>query len=257
MVTTNWKNEIKTAKTAAKAAGKALLDASLKSVISNKGRDIKLKADLEAEAVILNIIEKESSYPILSEESNRHKAFFQENSYLWVIDPLDGTLNYSKGIGFCCVSIALWKDGLPLLGVIYDFNNDDLFSGVINKGAWCNDKPIHPSYDISPDKAVLVTGFPINRDFSNKALADFIKNIKSFKKIRLLGSAALSLAYVACGKADGYVEEDIMLWDVAAGIAIVKAAGGNVFCQDSSRTPFARNIMAGNVFRKVNHYDSL
>ena len=115
---------------------------------------------------------------------------------------------------------------IPLIGVIYDFNRDELFTGIVGEGAWLNDSPICVSSTENISNAILATGFPVSSDFSQKALYKFVNNITRYQKIRLLGSAALSLAYVSSGRVDIYQENDIKIWDVAAGIAIVRAAGG-------------------------------
>ena len=101
-------------------------------------------------------------------------------------------------------------------------------------------------------QAVLASGFPVNRNFSSKSIGAFIDSIIGFKKVRLFGSAGLSLAYTACGRVDAYFEEDIMLWDIAAGAAIVKASGGFVTIDDSIRTDYAKTVHAGDVFRGEN-----
>ncbi|HIF10878.1 MAG TPA: inositol monophosphatase, partial [Sneathiellales bacterium] len=116
----------------------------------------------------------------------------------------------------------------PVLGVVYDFNRDELFTGIVGRGAQCNGLAIRPSSTQRQQEAVLGTGFPVSRDFAASALREFIEQIRNFRKVRLLGSAALSLSYVACGRLDVYTEENIMLWDVAGGCALVKAAGGRV-----------------------------
>ncbi len=114
----------------------------------------------------------------------------------------------------------------PLFGVVYDFNREELFTGIVGEGAWLNDLPISISTTKNASNAILATGFPTSSDFSKDALLKVVDNIKRYQKIRLLGSAALSLAYVACGKVDVFQEKNIKIWDVAAGIALVKAAGG-------------------------------
>lgn len=254
-----WANEIKLAKKAAIKAGDKLKTLSRSNILDASGRDVKHQSDIESEKIILDILEHESDYPVLAEESGEHGTT-HEKSPIWVVDPLDGTLNYSQGIRLCCVSIALWQGDNPVLGVVNDFNSKELFLGVVDYGAWCNDVPISVSNKTNPQKAVLSTGFPVNRDFASKAINNFLKQIKQFKKIRLFGSAALSLAYVACGRVDAYTEEDIMFWDVAAGIALVKAAGGFVSYQNSEKKTWARNVWGGRVFMKINkgdEYDSV
>jgi myo-inositol-1(or 4)-monophosphatase len=191
-------------------------------------RDVKVFADKNLESIIVKRLLEESSYPILSEESGLIGECKKNTDISWIIDPLDGSLNFSRGIPINCISIALWKGMEPLLGVVHDFNHNEIFSGIVGIGAWLNRNPIAISKVTKKSKAVLCTGFPVSTDFSKKSLLEFIEDIRRYKKIRLLGSAALSLAYVACARADVYTENDIKIWDVAAGIAIVKAAGGVV-----------------------------
>lgn len=191
-------------------------------------RDVKVGADREFESIIVDRLLRETPYSVLSEESGYFGREKTNAGYRWIIDPLDGSLNFSRGIPINCISIALWKGMEPRLGVVYDFNRKELFSGVVGKGAWLNGKAIKVSEVCEKSKAVLCTGFPVATDFSRASLLDLIEQIRLYKKIRLFGSAALSLAYVSCGRADVYIENDIKIWDVAAGIAIVKAAEGTV-----------------------------
>ena len=243
-----WQKEKKAAEHAAIAAGKILRSFSLSKVRSSEGRDIKHDADLASEQIILQILtESCPEYSILAEESGEHGDLNQD-APKWIVDPLDGTLNFSKGIEFSCVSIALWTNE-PILGVVYDFNREEIFSGIVGQGATCNTSKITCSTVDVTQKAVLATGFPVNRDFSTNALKLFIEDIKQFKKIRLLGSAALSLAYVACGRVDAYAEENIMFWDVAAGIALVKASGGFVGIKNVTSKPWMKDVKAGESFK--------
>jgi myo-inositol-1(or 4)-monophosphatase len=194
------------------------------SIILEHGKDIKLNADRHAEEIILKKLES-SGLPILTEEAGE-QGLLEDKAPFWIVDPLDGTFNYHRGIGLCCVSIALWLGNSPLLGVINDFNNNEVFKGVVGEAAELNGERIRVSAVKDREKAVLATGFPVNRDYSEGSLQDFIGKVHSFKKIRMFGSAAISSAYVACGRLDAYVEDNIMLWDVAAGAALVAAAGG-------------------------------
>lgn len=191
-------------------------------------RDVKILADKKLESFIVKRLLEESKYTVLTEEAGFLEGNKKNSDYLWIVDPLDGSFNFSRGIPINCISIALWKGMNPLLGVVYDFNQNEIFSGLVGKGAWLNGNQILISKTTEKSRAVLCTGFPVSTDFSKKSLQDFIEAIREYKKIRLLGSAALSLAYVACGRADVYLENDIKIWDVAAGIALVKAAGGMV-----------------------------
>ena len=192
--------------------------------ISSTDKDIKLQADIEAEKIIKDIIKKDSSLGILAEESGMSSEEFHKN--LWVVDPLDGTANYSRNISLCCVSIAMLSDTKPVLGVIYDFNNNELYEGSINTSACLNGKEISVSKIQKSQEGILVTGLPNDTDYSDKAMTEMIKNFQNWRKVRMIGSAALASAYIASGKADLYMENKSYLWDIAAGAAIVNAAGG-------------------------------
>ncbi|HHY1437482.1 TPA: inositol monophosphatase family protein [Campylobacter jejuni] len=213
--------ELEVAKKACVSAGIFLRNLEEKRVNLNLGKDIKLQADLDAEKIICRVLTTSFSYPILSEESYRLEA---TDGLYWILDPLDGSLNYSRDIPICCISLALYKDKNPILGVIYDFYREEMFSGIVGIGAWLNDKKIVNSI-IKKDKsqAVLATGFSSYMNYDKKDLEKFISHIQDFKKIRLIGSAALSLAYIACGRIDAYYERNIGFWDIAAGFALIKS----------------------------------
>ena len=213
------------AQSAAIKAGKFLYrnNSRLGAVKESFRRDIKIEADTVSEKIILEMLKK-TSFSILTEEKGLIEGV--GNSYKWIVDPLDGSVNFSRSLPLNCVSIGLFRNGQPYIGVIYDFIRKELFSGISEKKALLNGKKITVSSIKTKNDAVLCTGFPRNTSFSSNSLIKYIKNVQSFKKVRLLGSAALSLAYVASGRADSYFEEDIMVWDVAAGLAIVQGAGG-------------------------------
>lgn len=243
----NWQKELDLAVQTAHKVGQILNDFERSQVNSDAGRDIKHKADIAAHEQILSNLTENSAYPVLSEESFKEKDA-QFGGLYWIVDPLDGTVNYTRDMGNCCVSIGLWQDNEPVLGVVYDFEKGRLFKGVVGQGCWFNEAQAYPSLEVKAEKAILATGFPVNRDFESASLRSFLDKIIDFKKIRLLGSAALSLAYVATGRVDAYTEEDIMLWDVAAGLALVKAAGGYVDYTWSKRKQLALTVKAGQVF---------
>ncbi|MFH1641478.1 MAG: inositol monophosphatase family protein [Nanoarchaeota archaeon] len=211
----------------------------------NFTRDVKIEADHMLHSYIIEKLAQISDYPIVSEENPFNPKF--DRGFCWILDPLDGSLNFSRGIPICCISISLWKDMKPLLGVVYDFNRYETFSGLVGKGAWLNGKPIRVSKISGKAKAILCTGFPVSTNFSSKSLAKFVEEIRSHQKVRLLGSAAVSLAYVSCGRADFYMENDIKIWDVAAGLCLVKAAGGEIRYQRST-CEYVFNVRAGNHF---------
>ena len=192
----------------------------------NIGREVKIRADRELNDLLFKELRNRSLFNIISEE--KHENTIQKNEYNWIMDPLDGSFNYLRGIPIYCISLGLWKGLEPVLGVIYDLTQNDIYYGIIGENAYKNKKKISVSrVNISSD-AVLCTGFPVNYSYSKDNVINFVNNVQNYKKIRLFGSAAMSLSFVACGRVDAYIEDDIMIWDVAAGIAIVKAAGGQV-----------------------------
>ena len=223
----NTKDELKIAKKAAFKAGKILINNknSLNKLIFSSDRDIKLQADIYSEKIIIDILSQESDFPILAEESLNFNDELTET--FWVVDPLDGTANYTKDIPFCCVSIALMHKMQPVIGVIYDFNRNDLYEGSFDKGAKLNGNIIMVSDVKTPKEGILVTGLPNNTDYSDSALLKMVKNFQEWRKVRMIGSAAIASCYVASAKAEVYKEFGTYLWDVAAGAAIVNAAGGN------------------------------
>ena len=222
----NLARELKTAKDSAKAAGKLLYKnkKDLNKSIFSSDTDIKLKADIEAEDLIKSILTKESSFPILAEESVKPVGGLEET--FWVVDPLDGTANYTRDIPLCCVSIALMHNMEPVIGVVYDFNNNNLYEGSFNGEAKLNESIIKVSDVNKPKEGILVTGLPNNTDYSDSALLKMVKDFQEWRKVRMIGSAAIASCYVASAKADVYKEFGTYLWDVAAGAAIVNAAGG-------------------------------
>jgi len=214
------------AKSAALEAGKILINSKTNLNIENAsdGKDIKLKADIEAEEFIKRHISSKSNLPMLGEETG--KSVEDLGKSFWVIDPLDGTANYSRGIPICCVSIALIHDMQPVIGVIYDFNNEDLYEGSLNSSACLNGEAIEVNNNTDEKESILLTGLPLLTDYSDSALVAMTKDFQKWKKIRMIGSAAMASAYVASGKADMYKESGAFLWDVAAGAAIINAANG-------------------------------
>jgi len=118
---------------------------ALETVKENLARDVKVHADKRLESFILKRLTSASAYPVLSEETDRTVGKVNSDGFRWIVDPLDGSLNFSRQIPICCISIALWQNDFPMLGVIYDFNRDELFSGVVGEGAWLNRNPITTS----------------------------------------------------------------------------------------------------------------
>lgn len=239
------------AKESALLAGK-LLSADIPSnrkIHKEFAHDVKIEADIQSERIIIDYLMKKSGFSILSEEKGMIERDIKD--YLWIVDPVDGSLNYTRQIPLCCVSIGLWKKQTPILGVVYDFNRAELFSGIVDRGAWLNQQKIEVSKNTTKRKSILCTGFPSSLDFSTDNLNAFIEQIQSYRKIRLFGSAALSMAYVACGRADAYCERDIMSWDIAGGIPLILGAGGDVHIEKTP-TRHCFNVHVTNGYIKAN-----
>lgn len=222
-------------------------------VLSAIEKDISLATDKHLNNKIINFLQSSSEYPILSEESEDQKNYLEYDSYYWIIDPLDGTLNFSRSVPLTCISIALWKKDEPVMGFIYDFTRDELFSGVIENdlgiesGAWLNGIETAVSTTENKKQGIISTGFPSWRSYEDNSLNKFVSKVQEWKKVRLLGTAALSIAWVGCGRFDAYIEEDIRIWDVAAGAAIVKAAGGEISIKPNKRDNFVTAIATNKI----------
>jgi len=205
----------------------ALYGSHGRSVETIVGREWKVRADAELEKVILQVLHQETNYPILSEESGLLPGIGKRQ---WIVDPLDGSANYSRELPFCGISVGLWESNRPLLGVVLEIAGNRLYSGIVGVGAWCDEIPIELSRAAcpAPVQAILCTGLPAELDHSPEKIGALIDAFRSFGKTRMLGSAALMLCYVASGKCDSYWECQIALWDVAAALAIVQSAGGEI-----------------------------
>lgn len=224
--------ELELAIHAAKEAGKFLRKNHDVSVLSEIGKDIHLNADKNSEDLILKILSN-SDYPILSEETGLIGS--ESSDYKWIVDPLDGSVNFQRGLPQWAVSIALFKDKEYALGVVYDGDTGEVYHALKDKGAFVSiggsiakQNKISVSNVSEKKKGIICTGFPPSMDFSDKGLTGLLELFRDYKKTRLYGCPAVSMAYVASGKADAYYESPINFWDVAAGIALVKEAGGEI-----------------------------
>ena len=208
----------------------------LENAITEKGRpgDLVTIADKASEQVILEILGRHfPQHSILAEESG--KLGNQDNEFLWAIDPLDGTTNYAHQYPCFAVSIGLLINGVPKVGVIYDPFRDELFRAAAGLGATRNRRPIQVSQTAELSKSLLVSGFAYDRrETADNNYAEFCHLTHLTQGVRRDGAAALDLAYVACGRVDGYWERGIAPWDVVAGIILVQEAGGNVTAYDGS-----------------------
>ena len=223
----------------AQEAGRVLAERFGRALkVTHKGDiDLVTEADLVAERLIVERVR--SYYPrhsILAEESGAsHREGGAGSEYRWVIDPLDGTTNYSHGYPCFCVSVGLERRGEGVvLGVIYDPTRDETFAAERGGGATLNGRRIRVSDVDDLNSAMLCTGFP----YDVRERGDFARHFHHFimhaQAVRRDGSAALDLAYVAAGRFDGFWEEGLNPWDVAAGVCIVEEAGGRVSRYDDS-----------------------
>ncbi len=204
--------------------------------IEQKGRlgDLVTIADREAESQIIEILQRHlPTHSILAEESGKYEN--SDAEYLWVIDPLDGTTNYAHQYPFSAVSIGLLVDGLPMLGVIFDPFHQELFCAATGLGATRNRQPIQVSATAQLADSLLVTGFAYDRrETPDHNYREFCYLTHITQGVRRGGSAAIDLAYVACGRLDGYWERGLSPWDLAAGVVILREAGGLVTAYDRS-----------------------
>ena len=191
----------------------------------NLPKEMKSSVDKLLEKIILDSL-RPTGLPILSEEVGEI-AGFDNNGLRWIVDPLDGTVNYMRGLASCAVSIALWCGDVPVFGVIGEYPSCSLAWGGQLFGAYIEDIPIHVSAIIEKSQAIICTGFPSRFEFCDVSASIFLSKVFLYSKVRMLGAASLSLLQVARGAADVYFEDQIMLWDVAAGLAIIQGAGGN------------------------------
>jgi myo-inositol-1(or 4)-monophosphatase len=234
---------------ATKESGRVLKESFNSSFrISNKEgvNNLVTEVDHASEKVILDIIKKEfPGHFILSEEAGELKM---DSAYKWIIDPIDGTVNYANGIPICCVSIAVEHEGKMVLGAVFNPFLDELFLAEKGKGATLNEKPIQVSEKKEVIQSCLVTGFPYTYlDMPNGPLEVFGRFIRNGVPVRRLGSAAVDLCWVACGRFDGFFEHKLNAWDSAAGFLIVEEAGGKVTdFQGNYYSPYQPQIVASN-----------
>jgi myo-inositol-1(or 4)-monophosphatase len=245
----NTEKILESAIEAAKTAGVMLRERqSVGSIRQKSAHHFVTEADLESERIILQIIrERFPEHHIVSEES--HAAESVGHPAVWIIDPLDGTNNFSNGLPLYCVSIAFASAGRVEVAAIYDPLRDELFSAVRGQGAQLNSVPISVSSRKQLEHAIVCTGFYYDRGVLMRATLRAIETlfVSGVRGIRRLGSAALDLAWVACGRLDAFFEYQLAPWDYAAGWLLVTEAGGVCSERDGfSMRLDAESIIAGN-----------
>ena len=243
-----WQKEMEIARLAAQEAGKILHSHfGRKNRVQKKGDiDLVTEADIQSEQKILEIIAR--PFPndsILSEETGQHQHL---PSRVWLIDPLDGTTNFAHAFPFFGVSIALEVEGQVVLGIVYNPCVNEWFEAVQGRGASLNRQEIRVSNTKNLIESLLATGFPYDvHENPDGVVARFKTMLTHSQGVRRPGSAALDLCYVACGRVDGYWEERLYPWDTAAGLVIVKEAGGKVTdYTGTAYTPYSKTILASN-----------
>jgi myo-inositol-1(or 4)-monophosphatase len=208
--------------------------------------DFVTNIDKASEKMIIDFIAEEfPKHNILAEESGGDN---KGSEYTWVIDPLDGTMNFANGLPIFAVSIGVIKGAELVAGVVYDVMNDVIFAAEKGSGAFQNDKKISVKNNSELEKAFVVTGFPYNIvDNPDRAMERFNSMLKHATGVRRLGSAALDLCYVANGIFDGFWEVSLKPWDMAAGMLLVKEAGGMLSDFDNKEvTVFTKQLLASN-----------
>jgi myo-inositol-1(or 4)-monophosphatase len=204
------------------------------------------EVDHASEKLIMDIIRNEfPDHFILSEEVGEIKM---DSAYKWIIDPIDGTVNYANGIPICCVSIGIEHEGKMILGAVFNPFIDEFFFAEKGAGAFLNEKPIRVSDKNNVSHSCLVTGFPYTYlDMPNGPLEVFGRFIRKGIPVRRLGSAAIDLCWVAAGRFDGFYEHKLNAWDSAAGFLLVEEAGGKVTDFEGNHySPYQPHIVATN-----------
>ena len=243
---TDLSHALEVAAAAAREAG-ALLSSHFgkpPEVNELQAHDIKLALDVETQELITRkLLGAFPDHALYGEEGI---AGNQDSEWQWIVDPLDGTVNYYYGIPHYCVSIALRRAGEIQLGVIYDPQRNELWESKLGGESLMNGKPVRVSDRTQLSEAVVSIGFSKSKTTINAGLALLPKYVASVRKCRLMGSAALDLAYVASGRFDAYIEQSVSLWDVAAGKIILENAGGKFEMTTRADTPEKISIRAWN-----------
>ena len=225
-------------------------DPVLKKDVRVKGdSDFVTRADIEVSNHIKKrLFEEFPEIGFISEEDYQTLAFDPERAY-WILDPIDGTTNFMHGIPFCCVSLALWSKGESVLGIIYAPYTGEFFFAQKGKGAYLNGEPIHVTDHAQLCDCVgIIEINPYYKEEAEIALEQERRIYLACQDVRIFGSAALELAYVACGRADVYLGRYLKPWDFAAGMCIVREAGGRVtgLADEIRITDFRQHVLCTN-----------
>jgi|688.fasta_scaffold153152_4 myo-inositol-1(or 4)-monophosphatase len=248
---------LETATEAARRAGKLIKEnfGSDLTVNEMQRHDIKLEMDVRSQELIMKfILDRHPDHLILGEEGNANVG--GEGDVEWIVDPIDGTVNYFFSIPHFCVSIAARRKNTDhlLVGVIYDPMMDELWQVAEDVPAMLNGKPIKVSTRAKMAEAVVTVGFSKTKESLDAGFLRYQKIAYEVRKTRMLGSAALAMAYIACGRLDAYVEEQISLWDIAAGQMLIESAGGKVLLRPGKGKQGTMFICASNAQIPIEDY---
>jgi len=240
------KDYLDAAENAARAAGKLLCEnfQRLQRVKAFAAHDIKLEIDVQTQELISKLLLEE--FPAHALYGEEGIVGDQSSDHQWIVDPLDGTVNYFYGIPHFCVSIALRQRGEIIVGVIYDPIRNELWAGQKGDVSKLNGNRIHVSDRTELAEAVISIGLAKTGETINTNFPLLQHMIHRVRKCRVLGSAALDMAYVACGRFDAYIETGISLWDIAAGWLLVENAGGTVDLRPRENMKDKYSIVASN-----------
>jgi len=213
--------------------------------------DLVTEVDKGAEQMIRNLIGTHfPDHAFLGEETVQGRLTIEEAEkleYVWIVDPIDGTTNFVHGFPLFCVSIALAHYGEIIVGIIYDPSRDELFVAEKGKGAYLHGKRMRVAEDETLSVSLIATGFPADAEYAARNLQGVARLQPKVRNIRMAGSAALHLAYVAAGRISGYYEYGLNIWDMAAGTLLVTESGGRI--SDEKGQPYSlslRNLVATN-----------
>ncbi|MDW8383099.1 MAG: inositol monophosphatase family protein [Verrucomicrobiota bacterium] len=251
---------LRTAAEAAEGAGAMLRRHlhSLKAVEMTAPHDIKLELDVRTQGWIQRqLVRAFPDIPVVGEEGNSGE---EARDFRWVVDPIDGTVNFAHNIPHACVCVALQARSeilpsdlpracgtgkwVPVVGVVYDPFVDELWTAIRGEAARLNKRTIHVSRTIRLEEAIVMFGFAKSRANLEKSLPYFSWLARRVRKVRIMGSAGLGLAYVACGRFDAYVERQVRLWDIAAGSLLVECAGGKFWTRPWDQSETGREAYA-------------
>lgn len=247
MTMEDYSLQLRSAEAAARKAGahlRRLFEVGEKPVEALSAHDIKLRLDREMQELITCELKREfPTYACWGEEGGEEGALAKGE---WIVDPLDGTVNYFYGIPLFCVSIALRVEGKLVLGCVYDPMRDESFTALAGGLPHCNGRPIRVSSREKLADAVIFVGHGTHDGSGEAGLRRLARLSPQVRKIRILGTAALTLCYIAAGRFDGYVENRIHLWDVAAAWVILEAAGGKLEYSPQDEEGLTGSVLAWN-----------